>query len=327
MFLENVYRGNSDIPRWIAMILILIIMTQIIGGLPLILMMFLKTSDEPGIMPNPENLADLSVYGIDPNMALILMVFPFLVGVITFWILMKPIHERPFLSLITSSSTFRWKNFFWGAGVWIVLLSAYALIATLTGIQKNEIQFNASAFFVLVIVSLLFIPFQAGFEELLFRGYLMQGFGKLFRNKWSPILITAVIFGSLHLFNPEVEKYGIWATLPQYLWLGLFLGICTLMDEGLEISWGIHAANNIFLSLFFTQDGSVMPTPALFRIVQFNSLSDTIGLLIISAIFFIFAAKKFGWAKWTTLLGTITPPMIEEEEENFDFAMEKEEQE
>ncbi len=314
MFPEKVYNGKNDIGRWIAMIVILLIVTQIVGGIPLGIMIFLKRMDNPDLVPNPENLLDLSAYEISPIAGFVLMIIPFVLGLITLLLLMKPIHERPMLSVITGHSSFRFKRFFWGAGIWLVLLSAYTFFATITGIQKVELQFDPATLFTLAAVSVLLLPFQAGFEEVFFRGYLMQGFAKIFKYRWISLLITSLIFGGLHFFNPEVKQFGAPIVMPQYIWFGIFFGICALMDEGLELAWGVHAINNIFLSVFFTQDSSALQTPALYRITEFSPLFDLISLFLLSVIFIFVAGRKFKWPAWHYLLAKIDSPDPEEEE-------------
>jgi len=314
MFLEKVFQGRNEIGRWIAMIVILLIVTQIVGGIPLGIMIFLKTMDNPDLVPNPENLMDLSAYEISPITGFALMIIPFVLGLVTLLLLMKPIHERPILSVVTGHTSFRWNKFFWGAGVWLVLLSAYAFFATATGFQKVELQFDSTTFFTLIAVSLLLLPFQTGFEEVLFRGYLMQGFAKIFKYRWIPLMITALIFGSLHFFNPEVKEYGAAIVMPQYIWFGIFFGICALMDDGLELVWGVHAINNIFLSVFFTQDSSTLQTPALYRITEFSPLFDLISLFFLSAIFIFVARCKYKWPDWHYLLEKFDQPDPKEED-------------
>ena len=136
----------------------------------------------------------------------------------------------------------------------------------------------------------------------------MQGFAKIFKYRWIPLIITALIFGSLHFFNPEVKEYGAAIVMPQYIWFGVFFGICALMDEGLEMAWGVHAINNIFLSVFFTQDSSALQTPALYRITEFSPLFDLIALFTLSIIFIFVARRKFKWPEWHYLLAKIDKP-------------------
>jgi membrane protease YdiL (CAAX protease family) len=314
MFLERVYEGKSDIGRWLGMIVILIFISLFVGGIPLEVMIYLKMSDNPDLQPNPGNQLDLSAYEIPPITGFILMLIPFVLGLICLLLLIKPIHERPMLSVLTGNNSFRWNKLFWGAGVWFLLMTAYAVIATATGMQKIELQFNPSTLFLLAITSILLIPLQAGFEEVMFRGYLMQGFAKLFKYKWLPLLVTSLIFGALHYTNPEVKEYGAMIALPQYLWFGIFFGICVIMDEGLELAWGVHAMNNIFLSLFFTQDSSALQTPALYRITAFNPLFDLVAFFILSILFIFIAQQKYHWPGWDNLWIKINTPSVGEED-------------
>ncbi|MEI6678056.1 MAG: CPBP family intramembrane glutamic endopeptidase [Mariniphaga sp.] len=313
MFLERVYEGRNDIGRWIAMTVIVLFVWQIVGAVPLGILIALKMDENPDLEPNLENPLDFTSYDISQTTGFILMMIPFILALIAMWILMNPIHERPMLSAITGHSRFRWKRLLWGAGTWGILLTIYAVFATITGIQKIIFQFNPATLFTLAAVSLLFIPLQSGFEEVFFRGYLMQGLAKLLKYRWLPLLITALIFGAIHFANPEVKAYGALITIPQYIWFGIFFGICVLMDEGLELAWGVHLTNNLFLSVFFTQDSSAIQTPALFRITDINPLFDLISLLALSIIFIFVAHKKYKWPVWNYLLAKIGQPETEDE--------------
>ena len=309
MFLEQGNEGRNDIGRWIAMIIIVLLVSQLLGAIPLQVMISLKLSDNPELQPNPENPLDLTAYDIEPITGFVLMMIPFVVSLISLLLLMKPIHQRAVLSLLTGSPKFRWKKFFWGAWVWFILMVAYAVFATITGFQKIELQFNPVTLLTLLGFSVLLLPLQTGFEEVFFRGYLMQGFSRLVKYKWITLLITSFLFGGLHIFNPEVKEYGVLISLAQYVWFGIVFGICVLMDEGLELAWGVHAMNNIFLSVFFTQDSSALQTPALYRITTFNPLFDLIAFLILSTLFIYIARQKFQWPGWDHLLAKVEYPI------------------
>ncbi len=314
MFLEQGNEGRNDIGRWIAMIIVAVIISQFIGAIPLQITIFLKMAENPELQPNPDNPLDLAAYDISPISGFALMIIPFVFGLVALLVLMKPIHERGMLSVLTSHPTFRWKRFFWGAKIWFLLLVIYAIFAIITGFQKVELQFNPILLLQLTLISLLLIPLQAGFEEVFFRGYLMQGFSRILKYKWLTLAVTSLIFGGLHFFNPEVKESGAWITLPQYIWFGIVFGICTIMDEGVELAWGVHAINNIFLSIFFTQDSSALQTPALYRITAFNPLFDLFIIIIISAFFIYIARKKLNWPEWNILLSKIETTSGSEEE-------------
>ena len=112
----------------------------------------------------------------------------------------------------------------------------------------------------------MFIPFQAAFEEVIFRGYLMQGFAAMYRDTDGfPLIMTSVLFGLMHAFNPEVKEFGFFTMMPQYIVFGLIFGIITILDDGIEASMGAHAANNIFLVIMVTNKSSALQTPALYE--------------------------------------------------------------
>jgi len=312
MFLEQANKGNNDTGRWFAMIIVLLIVILLFGGIPLQLVISSRMSENPALQPNPENLLDLSAYDIGPILGSILVMFPFVLGLVALLLMIKPIHERPMLSVITAHPRFRWRKFFWGAKVWLILIAAFSLISTITGFQKVELQFNPEILIKLLGVSLVLIPLQAGFEEVLFRGYLMQGFSRLFKYKWLTLLVTSLIFGALHFFNPDVKESAAWIMLPQYILIGLVFGVCTIMDEGIELAWGMHAINSIFLTVFITQDSSALPTPALFRITEFNPLFDLIALFAGLVLFILIAQRKLQWPEWKYLLNRVEYPASRE---------------
>ena len=51
--------------------------------------------------------------------------------------------------------------------------------------------------------------------------------------------------------------------MAYYVGTGLFLGILTLMDEGIELALGFHAANNIMTALFVTSSWTVFQTESI----------------------------------------------------------------
>ena len=313
MFFEQAFEGKNEISRWIAMILLVVLFTQIVGAIPVVVIIAIAMATNPDIEPNLENPMDLSVYGISQIEALALIIIPFAMGAVALYLFHHPIHKRCLLTMLTASPRFRWKRFFWGGGIWLVMMVVTSVLSVVAGYQDVELHFNPTVLVGLLLVSLLLLPLQTGFEEFFFRGYLMQGIGILARNRWAPLLITSLIFGLMHYFNPEVSEYGAAVMLPQYIWFGLFFGICTLMDEGIELAWGAHAVNNIFLSVFFTQDSSALQTPALFTISETNPLVDFAGLVVMSILFIGLAARHFDWPGWRFLFSRITPPPTDEE--------------
>ena len=139
---------------------------------------------------------------------------------------------------------------------------------------------------------ILMIPLQTTAEELLMRGYLFQGLGVALKNRLAPLLITSISFGLLHSLNPEVAKLG-YGLISVYIITGLFLGIITLMDEGLELSIGFHAANNLVIALLVTSDWTAFQTNSLYKDVSDPVLAEYIilPLIIYSLVGFILSKK------------------------------------
>ena len=151
----------------------------------------------------------------------------------------------------------------------------------------------------MVLIGIILIPIQTSTEEFIFRGYLMQGFANLARNKWFPLLMTSIIFGGLHYFNPEVTKIGP-VIMVYYVGTGLFLGIVTLMDEGMELALGFHAANNLIGALLITSDWSAFQTHSIFKDISEPSAGADIivPVLIIYPILLLIFSKKYQWTNW-----------------------------
>ena len=160
------------------------------------------------------------------------------------------------------------------------------------------LNFRWEAFWKLALIAILLIPLQTSFEEYLFRGHMMQGLGILFRNRWMPLLLTSVIFGLMHLGNPEVEKLG-YGIMIFYIGTGFFLGIITLMDEGLELALGFHAANNLVTALLVTSEWTAFQTDSLLKDVAEPGLEwDAYLPLLLFPLLLFFFAWKYGWTNW-----------------------------
>jgi membrane protease YdiL (CAAX protease family) len=154
------------------------------------------------------------------------------------------------------------------------------------------------------------IPFQAGFEEILFRGYLMQGLAVLVRKRWFPLIVTSLLFALMHCINPEVKEYGFLTMMPQYIVFGLIFGVITILDDGVEAAIGAHTANNAFLCIMVTSKSSALQTAALY---EQNKLYPWIelGALLVTGLVFIFILKIiFRWKSFAVLIGDIEKPVI-----------------
>lgn len=97
-----------------------------------------------------------------------------------------------------------------------------------------------------------------------------------------------------------------------YIGTGLFLGIITLMDEGMELALGFHAGNNLVAALLVTADWTAFQTDSLLKDVSDPSagVDVLIPVLLIYPIFIWIMAKRYRWSNWKQkLFGKVEPPL------------------
>ena len=273
-----------------------------IGGIPLIIVLGIKSASDPQVITRlAENPNDLSILGLDPNLYLVSMLFPFLIGLITFLLLIKPLNEKSLKRIINGTNSFRWNRLFVSGLVWIIVSAGYLVVSLIIN-PTNFLLNNLSVSLIpLIIISVLLIPFQAAFEEILFRGYLMQGFAILVRNRLFPLVMTSVIFALMHVLNPEVKEFGFLNMMPQYLLFGLIFGVITILDDGVEAAIGAHAANNIFLCIMVTNESSALQTPALYEQIKVNPWADLASMLIMGILVILILKLIFRWNNLSVL--------------------------
>lgn len=211
----------------------------------------------------------------------------------------KFFHKQTIRSLTTSRPRVSWKRIFFSFLLWGTASAASIVASYYLSPESFELNFQLKPFLILAAVSIVLIPMQTSFEEYLFRGYLMQGLGIATRSRLFPLLFTSIMFGLMHIANPEVGKMG-YLVLVFYIGTGFFLGIITLMDEGMELALGFHAANNLVACLLITSEWSALQTPSVFKDNSVPSAGFDILLpvIIFYPILLIVFAKVFKWTNW-----------------------------
>ena len=220
--------------------------------------------------------------------ALLLLGLPFGSGLFTLWFGISILHQRRFRSLITPHPAFSWQRFLLSAGLWLAVSGLSDLVLGAFVTPGNYVwHWDARAFISYAVLALLLIPIQSFTEELIARGYLMQGLGLLFRRAWPPLLLSSAIFAALHSFNPEIVTYGFPVMIASYLSMGLFLGWITLRNEGLEAALGLHTANNLYAALLVNYPSSAITSPALFTMRTFNPYIALLSFYIMAALYLL----------------------------------------
>ncbi|MEM1322874.1 MAG: CPBP family intramembrane glutamic endopeptidase [Bacteroidota bacterium] len=307
MFLHNVHKGQNEFWQYLLTIMGVIV-AYIMGQLPLFFVAMAKAPSAPEaqrrITKFSENI-DFAVLDISTNLGLVLMLLIFVFAMMALWGFVVHLHKRPFRTLITPQSRIDWSKVAFGFFLWGGMTLICEAVAYWLHPEAYIWQFEIQNFLPLLLIALFLIPIQTTFEEVFFRGYLMQGISLINESRLAPLLITSVLFGAIHFSNPEVTKFGAGLMMTYYIGVGLFLGIITLLYDSLELAIGVHAATNIFATVFITFDGSALQTDALFKTTEFNVLLSLGFTLIMALIFLLVCRKKYGPGDWKKVFGLV----------------------
>ncbi|MDG5491853.1 CPBP family intramembrane glutamic endopeptidase [Psychroserpens sp. SPM9] len=312
MFIAQAYKVKHDFWRYL-LGSVIIFAASFIGQLPLMGALVFKVMDTGR---DVTEINEQSMYSIlDSNVFLFLALVSFVFAFVGLWIAVKTIHKQKMVAIATSRPKLDWKRIWFAFIFWGVVSSGLVLMDYFLTPENYVYNFEPQRFIILAVIAITLIPIQTSLEEYVFRGYLMQGFGMLAKNKLFPLIMTSLIFGLLHIANPEIDKLG-YSLLIYYIGTGLFLGIMTLMDEGTELALGFHAANNLFTALLVTTDWTVFQTHSILKDVSEPKLEFIDMILPVFIIFpiilFIFS-KVYKWKNWKEkLTGQVHEPPTED---------------
>lgn len=306
MFLENTIVPKHKFWNYLLGSLI-IIFAAFVGQIPLAIVAIGNSfSAGKGIPTDEKQLMNL----LDKNLSLFLILISFAFALFAIYLVAKYLHKQRFLTLTTARTKVDWKRIVFSFSLWGIFTISSTLLMFYTSPDNFVINFKWHSFIILFFISIILIPIQTSTEEYVFRGYLMQGFASLARNKWFPLIMTSIIFGGMHVMNPEVRELG-YIVMFYYVGTGLFLGIITLMDDGMELALGFHAANNLFSALLVTSEWSALQTDAIFKDISKPSagIEVLVPLVVVFPLLLFIFSKKYKWNNWKEkLTGAIKIP-------------------
>ena len=270
----------------------ILILFSIIGQLPMIPFL-------PSELPSPD--ADpMDIFKTIPsNLRLFLLLLSFAFVVPGIWLVVKKLHDLPIMSVLSSRKKIDLERVLYSFMLWGTVVSAFVFLEYSLNPENYVFNFKVKEFLILAVIAILFIPIQTSVEEIVFRGYLMQGFGHWLNSRFMALFLTSTVFGSLHLANPEITALG-YEFVILYILVGFVLGIMTLMDDGLELALGFHAANNLIAALLLTADWTVFQTESILIDISEPSLgiTDWITPFIVFPILLALFARKYSWTNW-----------------------------
>jgi membrane protease YdiL (CAAX protease family) len=303
--LSGLVSGNNAFSSYMLTIIMLVIGYIGIGSvltIPLV-----SRALENGLTLNQLNqdsslLFNSDIVKLDKNILLLIQFALFVFALIGFLIGLKFTHKKTLTSILTGFQKFRYKRFWFAFLIWGGLLIITVLSQFFISPQSLTINFNLQGFLISFLLMLVFMPIQTGIEEVIFRGYLIQGLSLIFKNGITPLIVTSLLFGLAHMSNPEVQAYGWPIMLSYFVCFAFFMGIITLLDEGLELAFGIHFANNIISSILVTEPNSVIKTYSIFESKSSNPYSEIIIWFCLSILSFAIFWYKYRWTNFKLIL-------------------------
>ncbi|MEL6775806.1 MAG: CPBP family intramembrane glutamic endopeptidase [Cyanobacteria bacterium J06597_16] len=270
-FLSNVYEGHNGWWRYCFVISSVIVFWGVFAYV---------------LTARSENfLSRLSVHTLVSEM--VSGALPFLVVIIWLAIAIKGLHRRSFRSLINAEAGIHYRRMGQGFVVWTMLMATWTGIDICCSPHRYQWAFDPSSWFWLLPLSVALVPIKTSAEELLFRGYLMQGVRLFTKRPLFLLLISGIVFALPHFNNPEMSRGSFLIGALNYFFWGVIFAAMTLKDNGLELSLGVHAANNLFSYLMVATPDSVVVTPALWTYnAPIDPIMSLVGLLVSGAIFY-----------------------------------------
>lgn len=230
-FLENASLGKNEWWRYALTILSAVAVIAIVNILI------------HQMLPSIKLLFPDNNYGKDLFMfCLVLLIFG--VAIIAFMFTAHKLHKRSIMSFISNQNKFNWKSYFAGFLSWGGILFLSLLVVDYEKFETFLANFNPNHFLILFLLGFVAIGIQSFFEEIVLRGYLLQGLYLRIKNLGLLIIINALIFGLLHF------GYGIQSFLSSLIF-GVAFALIVMLQNRIEFVSGAHNANNLLLSLVF----------------------------------------------------------------------------
>jgi membrane protease YdiL (CAAX protease family) len=286
-YLNAVRRGKNAWWRYLLSFVLIIFFWLILGSTPLLIWLAAdQLTDDILTVPTGE----------DQILQYVVLSLSFCFLALGLYLVVTGIHQRQFRSLIRPDARVSLQRIALGGGVWFLLIAVTYLIEVGIAPSHFALTVDWQKWLLFLPLALIFTPIQTTAEELLFRGYMLQSLSLVVRSRWLLIGISSLIFGALHMGNPEVTTTNspIWLAF-TYIAFGVFLAIVTLKDNSLELAIGCHAANNFFLAILVRDQVSALNAPAILtREVSPDAQVEFFLFVIQAAVFYYVFFRKRG---------------------------------
>jgi hypothetical protein len=224
---------------------------------------------------------------------LALLLLSFAPGMAAVAVAVRLLHGRTFRTLVTPNAQVSWKRLATGFVGWFVLAAVAGLVEAL--LHPGRYQPNPEPLTVLpfLVVAALLIPLQAGTEELIYRGYLLQATGWLLRHPVLLSILNGLLFALPHAANPETSA-GFVKVMFLYFLTGLFWAFITLRSGTLELAIGAHTANNLFTVVVANFQETAIPSRSFFTVTEIDANYQLVSLIVGMVVFYLVLVRRSG---------------------------------
>lgn len=271
-YLDLARQGRNEWWRYVLGAVTIAFFWMVLGYVPLLLLLVVDIDDR-------------LVEYLAVNFSLVMMLAGLALTV-------KVIHRRPLASLITPEAKVGWRRIGQSALVWCVIAAVVSVVEHVLYPDRYYLSFDSGQFFVFLALVLILTPIQTTTEELVFRGYAMQGLGLLTRRPALVAVASSVIFTVPHLLNPEVHEHGVLIMAANYFAIGMLLATITLRDGRLELAIGLHAVNNVFLAVVANYEGSALTTESIFTARELDPVYSLVTIVIGAVAFHLWIFRR-----------------------------------
>lgn len=266
----------------------MVIVAHTIGSLPLFFS-----------LPNsidPSNTLQVAKY-LGNTKFFIFQMLPFLAVAIVLILFQRFLHNRTMVEIFTGRTRIDFKRVLFSFSIWGLIMLLSFVIEYVMNPKALQWNFNAIPFVKTVILLIVFLPIQVLAEELLFRGFILPRLNHVLPYPWIAIVISGILFGLVHAANPEVLAHG-YGLLFVYGLFGIFLSFLAVADNGLELPYGFHVANNFFQGIVITSADQAFQLNGLFKSEGVSiSLISIIILMVSLFLFLVLCYKVYPWSK------------------------------
>lgn len=225
--------------------------------------------------------------------ALAVLLLPFLLVLVLTALFYRLICKEKPAYLLRRDRPVNWGYFFRATIACVLVQGLFLFTDALIFPENYEWQGMQNSWPAYAAMGLVGYAWQALAEEILFRTLLMRMIYAFVPNAWASMIVSSLLFGSMHLGNPEVQAMGLGYMSVMYFSSGLLLSWFIYRSGGLEFAWAFHWVNNWIGSVVVTYASSAVPGPSLWKcrepepswMLLFTLLQFAVMLLIFKLFF------------------------------------------